>query len=111
MSADQAAEGGDAAAPNAASKYLKGVVCNAEMPQAMIEDIVEASVKIVQDNNVGGKGERQMAEAIKKHCDAAYTPSWNVMVGSTYGSYVTHETKRYLQFRIGHMQFLVWKCG
>ncbi|CAD7953075.1 unnamed protein product [Amoebophrya sp. A25] len=88
-------------------KYLKAVIKNQEMPVNMIEDIMQESVKIMQECRT----ERDIADRLKKHCDDAYTPSWNVIVGKTFGSYITHETKRYIQFNIAHMSFLVWKCG
>ena len=72
-----------------------------------VEDITEQAIKIVQECRT----ERDIAERIKKHCDTTNAPSWNVIVGKTVGSYVTHETKRYLQFSVGHLNIIVWKCG
>ncbi|CAN0323648.1 unnamed protein product [Ectocarpus sp. 13 AM-2016] len=32
------------------------------------------------------------AEKIKKHFDARWDPSWHVIIGRNFGSFVTHET-------------------
>ena len=53
---------------------------------------------MLPEKNTRSRTERDIADKLKKHCDAAYTPSWNVVVGKTYGSYITHETKRWEGF-------------
>lgn len=91
----------------AAREYTKPVVKNQEMPEAMAQDILEVGVKAFQEYRT----ERDIASVIKRHADNEYTPTWNCIVGKSFGSFVTHETKRYVQFTIGHMSILVWKCG
>lgn len=89
------------------SKYTKPVVKNQEMPLDMAEDILQCAVKAFQELRT----EREIGAAIKRYADSTYTPTWNCIVGKSFGSFVTHETKRYIQFTIGHMSILVWKCG
>lgn len=96
----------DAATQNA-NKYLTPVVKTIEMPLDMVNEITEYAVKVLQES----KGDKEISDKMKKFVDENYTPSWCVVVGKTYGSYVTHETKKYLQFNIAHVAFLVWKCG
>merc|ERR1719456_2112773 len=78
-----------------------------EMPDTMARDAVDYAIKAMQEF----KTENDIANAIKKYMDQHYTPTWNVMCGRSFGAYVTHETKRYIYFSIGHLSILCWKCG
>jgi len=93
-----------AAVPN---NYTQPRVKNQEMPEAMVKDILDVSVKAFQEFRT----EREISNTIKKFLDTNHTPTWNCIVGKDFGSYITHETKRYLNFTIGHQNILVWKCG
>jgi dynein light chain LC8-type len=37
--------------------------------------------------------EKDMANFIKKEFDKKYTPTWHVIIGKSWGSFVTHATK------------------
>ena len=78
-----------------------------EMPETMATDVQDYAVKAIQEF----KSENDIANAIKKYMDSQHTPTWNVMCGRSFGAYVTHESKRYIYFSIGHLSILCWKCG
>merc|ERR1719453_2633565 len=90
-----------------ADKYTKPSVKIVEMPEPMVRDALDEAIKAFQEMRT----EVEIANKIKRFMDATHTPTWNCLVGSSFGSYVTHESKSYLYFTIGHMSILLWKCG
>lgn len=48
---------------------------------------------------------------IKKEFDKKYGPTWHVVVGRNFGSYVTHETKHFIYFYLGQVAILCFKSG
>jgi dynein light chain LC8-type len=61
----------------------------------------------------GDKGifHKDLAEFIKKELDAQKGGCWNCIVGMSFGSYVTHETKTLSHISIGNIQIMVWRHG
>jgi dynein light chain LC8-type len=90
-----------------ADKYTKATIKTIEMPEGMANDVQDYAVKAIQEF----KSENDIANAIKKYMDSQHTPTWNVMCGRSFGAYVTHESKRYIYFSVGHLSILCWKCG
>ena len=39
----------------------------------------------------------------KQEFDKKYNPTWHVVVGRNFGSYVTHETKHFIYFYLGQV--------
>lgn len=55
--------------------------------------------------------ERDIASAVKKAMDEHFDKTWHVIVGKSFGSYVTHEKGRFIYFYIGTLAFLVFKTA
>ena len=55
--------------------------------------------------------QKDVAAMVKKELDASRGGTWNVVVGHSFGSFVTHETKTMSQFFVGNLAFLIWKHG
>jgi dynein light chain LC8-type len=55
--------------------------------------------------------EKDMAQFIKKEFDKKYNPTWHVIVGRSFGSFVTHESGHFVYFYINSIAFLIWKAG
>lgn len=55
--------------------------------------------------------EKDIAAYIKKEFDKKYNPTWHVIVGRNFGSYVTHETKHFIYFYLGQVAVLLFKSG
>lgn len=55
--------------------------------------------------------EEDVAGYIKAEFDTAYGQCWHCFVGRRFGSYVTHETKKYIFMAIGNLYVLIYKCG
>eukprot|EP01035_Chromulina_nebulosa_P022046 gene22046-28539_t len=54
---------------------------------------------------------KDVAQYIKQELDTQKGGTWNVVVGQSFGSFVTHETKTMSHFMIGSISFLIWKHG
>ncbi|WLF77389.1 Dynein light chain [Lodderomyces elongisporus] len=57
------------------------------------------------------KIEKDVAAYLKKELDQTFGPTWHVVVGKSFGSYVTHEQGYFTYFYIGEMAFLIFKSG
>lgn len=55
--------------------------------------------------------ERDIAAYIKKEFDKKYTPTWHCVVGRSFGSYITHESKHFIYFYVGQLAILLFKSG
>ena len=54
---------------------------------------------------------KDVAAYIKREFDKKYNPTWHVIVGRNFGSYVTHETKHFIYFYLGQVAILLFKSG
>ncbi|KAI3827337.1 hypothetical protein L1987_01410 [Smallanthus sonchifolius] len=52
---------------------------------------------------------RQIAFNMKKDFDKVYGPAWHCIVGSSFGSFVTHATGCFLYFTMEKLYILVFK--
>ncbi|KAI4335755.1 hypothetical protein L6164_014366 [Bauhinia variegata] len=52
---------------------------------------------------------QQIAHNIKKEFDKAYGPAWHCIVGSSFGSFVTHSTGCFLYFSMEKLYILLFK--
>lgn len=52
-----------------------------------------------------------VAMTLKRALDERWEPSWHVVVGRSFGSYVTHETHCFLFFYMEERAFLVFKSA
>ena len=52
-----------------------------------------------------------VAESIKKQFDERWEPSWHVFVGRNFGSFSTHETRKFLYFYVEDKAVMLFKAG
>ncbi|XP_010552684.1 PREDICTED: dynein light chain 1, cytoplasmic [Tarenaya hassleriana] len=52
---------------------------------------------------------KRLALALKKEFDTAYGPAWHCIVGTSFGSYVTHSIGGFLYFQIDKVYVLLFK--
>ncbi|GAV68324.1 Dynein_light domain-containing protein [Cephalotus follicularis] len=52
---------------------------------------------------------KHMAYDIKKEFDKVYGPAWHCIVGSSFGSFVTHSTGCFLYFSMEKLRILIFK--
>jgi len=85
----------------------KAVIKNADMSEEMQQDAVDCATQALEKYNI----EKDIAAYVKKEFDKKYNPTWHVIVGRNFGSYVTHETKHFIYFYLGQVAILLFKSG
>jgi len=83
---------------------------HSEDQQKSLLDICVNALKTQEKSDVT-MYQKDVAETIKKELDSTRGGTWNVIVGQSFGSFVSHESKSMAQFFIGNVAFLVWKHG
>jgi dynein light chain LC8-type len=68
------------------SPSSKAVIKNADMTDDMQQEVVDIASTALEKFNI----EKDIAASIKKELDKRYGPTWHVVVGKNFGSYVTH---------------------
>jgi dynein light chain LC8-type len=66
----------------------KAIVKNVDMSEEMQQESVDIASAALEKYNI----EKDIAAQIKKEFDKRYGPTWHVVVGRNFGSYVTHGT-------------------
>jgi len=89
------------------AEQRKAVIKNADMSESMQQDAVDVASVALSKYNI----EKDVAAYIKKEFDKKYNPTWHVIVGRNFGSYVTHETKHFIYFYLGQVAILLFKSG
>lgn len=74
------------------SDSKKAVIKNADMEENMQRDAVDIASQALDKFNI----EKDIAAHIKKEFDKKYNPTWHCVVGRNFGSYVTHESKYFV---------------
>ncbi|KAG1786027.1 outer dynein arm light chain 8 [Suillus plorans] len=83
----------------------KAIIKNVDMTEEMQQESVEIASAALEKYNI----EKDIAAQIKKEFDRRHGPTWHVVVGKNFGSYVTHETKHFIYFYVGSLAILIWK--
>ena len=90
-----------------ATTEKKAVIKNADMSDEMQQDAIDVANQALERHNI----EKDIAGFIKKEFDKKYNPTWHCIVGRSFGSYVTHETKNFIYFYMGQLAILLFKSG
>ncbi|OXB68224.1 UNVERIFIED_CONTAM: hypothetical protein H355_010487 [Colinus virginianus] len=85
----------------------KAVIKNADMSEEMQQDAVECATQALEKYNI----EKDIAAHIKKEFERRYSPTWQCVVGRTFGSYVSHQTKHFIFFTVRDLHVLLFKAG
>lgn len=64
----------------------KAVIKNVDMSEEMQQEAVDIASAALEKYNI----EKDIAAQIKKEFDRRFNPTWHVVVGKNFGSYVTH---------------------
>ncbi|KAG6891208.1 hypothetical protein C0995_008460 [Termitomyces sp. Mi166 len=83
----------------------KAIIKNVDMSEEMQQESVDITSSALEKYTI----EKDIAAQIKKEFDRRHGPTWHVVVGKNFGSYVTHETKHFIYFYVGSLAFLIWK--
>ncbi|CAL5428284.1 unnamed protein product [Camellia sinensis] len=63
------------------------------------------------DTMPGKLDSKRLALALKKEFDSLYGPAWHCIVGTSFGSYVTHSIGGFLYFSIDKVYVLLFKTA
>ncbi|GKV11205.1 hypothetical protein SLE2022_143220 [Rubroshorea leprosula] len=63
------------------------------------------------DSMPGKLDSKRLALALKKEFDSCYGPAWHCIVGTSFGSYVTHSLGGFLYFSIDKVYVLLFKTA
>ncbi|XP_022734475.1 dynein light chain 1, cytoplasmic-like [Durio zibethinus] len=63
------------------------------------------------DSMPGKLDSKRLALALKKEFDSKYGPAWHCIVGTSFGSYVTHSLGGFLYFSIDKVYILLFKTA
>ena len=75
----------------------------------MIQDAVNTAEHAFK--NLVGHSEREIAEFIKTEFDKKHNPTWQCIVGRSFGSYVTYEFKHCIYFYRSKTAILLFRAG
>lgn len=78
-----------------------------DLPQEIQAKVFE----LAQDAVASYTTEKDIATFLKKELDNMYGPTWHVIAGRSFGSYVTHEQGFFAYFYLGDLAILVFKSG
>jgi len=82
-----------------------------DMPDDMLKDAIQTSQRLIGECQNFETGGVEVAESIKREFDERWTPHWHVIIGRNFGSFVTHETKRFLYFYLDDKAVMLYKAG
>ncbi|RYP62653.1 hypothetical protein DL769_007215 [Monosporascus sp. CRB-8-3] len=75
----------------------------------MTEDMQQEAIDVAQEAMGKFTIEKDIAQHIKRTFDERKGPTWHCIVGRNFGSFVTHETKHFIYFYLGHCAILLFK--
>ncbi|KAK2984725.1 hypothetical protein RJ640_004550, partial [Escallonia rubra] len=85
----------------------KAVVGETDMLQTMQQEALDIAAKALDFFDVTEATE--IARLIKKEFDRAYGPGWQCIVGTDFGSFVTHCYGCFIHFSVGSLAILLFK--
>jgi dynein light chain LC8-type len=85
----------------------KIVIKASDMTESMQQDAIEVSQEALKSYEL----EKDVAASIKKEFDKRHGASWHCVVGRSFGSYITHESKHFIYFYIDQIAVLLFKSG
>ncbi|GAB4852345.1 hypothetical protein Ancab_016538 [Ancistrocladus abbreviatus] len=85
----------------------KAIIDETDMLQTMQQDALKLAAKALDYYDVTEAIE--IACFIKKEFDRTYRPGWQCIVGSDFGSFVTHCCGCFIYFNIGSLAILLFK--
>ncbi|QUC17980.1 uncharacterized protein UV8b_02221 [Ustilaginoidea virens] len=84
---------------------LEAQIKSADMTEEMQHEVVDVAQEAMSKFTI----ERDIAQHIKRAFDERKGPNWHCIVGRNFGSFVTHETKHFIYFYLGHCAILLFK--
>ncbi|KAI9889702.1 MAG: Dynein light chain [Vezdaea aestivalis] len=86
---------------------MKPQVKSADMSEDLQQEVMQVAVDALVEHKL--EIEKEIAEYVKKEMDKRKGACWHCVVGRNFGSFVTHESKHFIYFYLGHLAFLLFK--
>ena len=83
----------------------------ADMPDDMLKDAVQTVGRVFDEFPDFESDGDKVVEHVKLQFDERWNPSWHCIIGKNFGSFVTHETKRFVYFYYGDKAVMLYKVG
>ncbi|KAF2758793.1 hypothetical protein EJ05DRAFT_510676 [Pseudovirgaria hyperparasitica] len=87
------------------AEKLEAQIKSADMSEEMQQEAIEVAEDAMSKFNI----EKDIAKYIKQQFDNKKGATWHCIVGRNFGSFVTHETKHFIYFYLGHCAILLFK--
>ncbi|KAL6856113.1 hypothetical protein ACP4OV_018915 [Aristida adscensionis] len=87
----------------------QAVIGDTDMLQAMQQAALRLAGRALDDFEAGDS--THIARFIKKEFDRSYGPGWQCIVGTDFGSFVTHHRGCFIYFGIGNLAVLLFRGG
>jgi len=87
------------------SLKLEAQIKAVDMNEDLQQEVIEVAQEAMKEYNI----EKDIAQYIKREFDKRKGATWHCIVGRNFGSFVTHETKHFIYFYLGHCAILLFK--
>lgn len=95
------------AGPPGQQQSKKVVIKAKDITEPMQQEAINVALTAIEKHKIL----RDVAAFIKTEFDRKFGPTWHCVVGRSFGSYVTYETRRFTYFYVGHLAVLLFKAG
>ncbi|GER29797.1 dynein light chain type 1 family protein [Striga asiatica] len=82
-----------------------------DMPLALQNRAFKIATDILDSMPCAKIDSKRLALSLKKDFDSTYGPAWHCVVGTSFGSYVTHSIGGFLYFSIDKVYVLLFKTA
>ncbi|GMI79471.1 hypothetical protein HRI_001616400 [Hibiscus trionum] len=82
---------------------------SSDMPVYMQEHALRCTRRLLDSPPKPRPSLTNLARAIKKEFDSVYGPAWQCVIGTSFGSFVTHSPGGFLYFSIDSFSILLFK--
>ena len=76
-----------------------------DMSESMQQEAIQVATKAKSTSEL----EKDIAMYIKREFDIKHGSTWHCIVGRSFGSFVTHESKHFIYFYLDQMAILLFK--
>ncbi|GLI78451.1 Dynein light chain, cytoplasmic [Penicillium rolfsii] len=84
---------------------MEAQIKSVDMTEDMQQEAIALAIEAMEKYHI----EKDIAQHIKKEFDSRKGATWHCVVGRNFGSFVTHETKHFIYFYLGHCAILLFK--
>lgn len=93
------------------NEHLNVRVRASDMPFSLQNHAFKCARDNLDAMDCGKLDSKRLALALKKEFDSTYGPAWHCVVGTSFGSYVTHSIGGFLYFSIDKVYVLLFRTA